>query len=317
MRTIPIARVCWTLLLSGITWQQIPAAGPVDVLAGTPAYAHGRTDNELMATHGSCRLTDIRHFALLTARSWDLLAWRSAGDYYGFGYDGNGNGLWPEYRMLLEIFVDGKKQSVLPATVAHQFDCRNTEGGTAQLQFRRIDMMMATLQWITAWRCRNVTDRTVEVRCRLSLSDDKNLAKTLAASADGHLIFQDRYTSHLAAFDRKPEVEVAGARIAMTWKADVAPGKDCSVCLALRPDWAEAYEDVKRPLREDVGYKYKGSRHDPRVLPKVQQLEFQAAARLLGLPAAGLNWPDIVKISGVKQQRLYAPMPTLAGLPPA
>ena len=317
MKTIALPLLCCAFLLNGMAPQPSPAAESTGAAADGPRYAHGRTDDKLMATYGTCLQSDIRDFSLLTARSWDVLAWQTAGDYCGFEYDGDGSGAWPEYRMTLEIFIDGKKQRVRVDRVSQQFDCRGVEGGTDQVRFRRVDLMMATLQWITAWQCRNATDRPVRLQYRVSVSDDRQLAKKLTASSDGHLIFQDKHVSHLAAFDRKPEINVDGPKIMMSWSTILAPGAEYAVCLALRPGWAEAYEDGKRPLRVDVGYRYQCSKHDCRVLPKVQELEFQAAARLLGLPGARLSWPDISRISESKQRRLYAPMPELTGLPPA
>ena len=316
MKTIALPFLSCVFLLNSMAQQQSPAAESRRAAVDGPQYAHGRTDDKLMATYGTCRQTDIRHFSLLTTRSWDVLAWQSAGDYCGFGDDGDGSP-WPEYRMTLEIFIDGKKQTVRIDRVAHQFDCRDAEGGTDQIRFRRVDLMMATLQWVTAWQCRNVTDRPLRLQYRVSLSDSEQLVKELTASSDRHLIFQDKHVSHLAAFDRKAEINVEGPKITMSWGTTVAPGAEYPVCLALRPGWAEAYEDMKRPLRGNVGYRYKCSKHDCRVFPKVQELEFQAAAKLLGLPGAGLNWPDVSRMIAIKQQRLYAPMPELTGLPPA
>ena len=129
-----------------------PTAYPT-CLEGRPL--NGRTDTQLMATFGSCGQTDIRHFALLTAKSWDVLTWHSAGNYCGFEYEGTGmypdpkpSGNWPEYQLALEIFVNGQRQGVTPGEIIQQFDCRRTAGAGGKIEFHRLDMMLATLQWV-------------------------------------------------------------------------------------------------------------------------------------------------------------------------
>lgn len=280
----------------------------------------GRTDIQLMATYGSCRQTDIRHFALLTVESWDALTWRSAGDFTGFEYEGTGmfpdlkpSGRWPTYRTALEIFVDGKRQEVTTGKISQQLDCRQTTGSSDAVEFQRLDMMLASLQWASAWQCRNRSDKPVMIEYRVVVSDDLNKAKSLADSTTRHVIVQDDYVSHLMCFDRKPEIKVAGTEVAMTWKETVAPGKTSAVSLAFRPSWSEAHENVQ-PLR-DIGQRFTTQQWRPQELLVCQQSEWRAAMALMGLPEAELNWSELAKAAEAKDRLLHENMPRLTGLP--
>src|SRR5690606_12503739 len=109
-----------------------------------------RTDKERMETYGTCYFTDFRHHTWLKKPSWDTVTWQSIGGRNAANDEDFRNTYGPEFKLQLEVFVDGKKQEIVLDTIAQQMDVRTTKGGSEKLAFERIDMILASLQWATA-----------------------------------------------------------------------------------------------------------------------------------------------------------------------
>jgi hypothetical protein len=273
---------------------------------------HGRTDCEMMEAYGACFLTDFRHHSLLISDTWNSLAWQSIG-YLHAANDEEYRKTWgPKYQLSLQIFVDAVPQLVIPGETTHQFDCRTINGSTEHLAFQRIDMLLASLQWVSAWKCRNMAGSEVEIEYHVILSDDQNLAKTLVEKTDRHLIVQDSFISYLVAFDRKPEISTNATTVTLSWKERIAPQKDFSVSLGFRSGWGEP--DVDKTRSSSMNYN-KCTKLSTPDLVKTREVEFHVASAMLGLPKVQLEWDDLAKLAEVKQRYLNKSMPRLTGFP--
>ena len=90
---------------------------------GRPRYVNNRTDNDLVATYGTCYLNDFRFFTMLHQDEWDLLRWETIGNAVMAHRTWRN---WP-YEQHLNVQVDGV--NVLPGSmkvdeVEQQFDFR-------------------------------------------------------------------------------------------------------------------------------------------------------------------------------------------------
>jgi hypothetical protein len=140
---------------------QTPAAGGS---AGheSPRILNGRTDTNLTATYGTCFEDEFRHFALLDVPRWDRIRWAACGNLYA----GKLTTVWsagePEYSQTLHLSIDGRAVSendLRIKQIEHQFDFRRVEGETDSIEFRRIDTVISSLQWITGFTLTNKTDK--------------------------------------------------------------------------------------------------------------------------------------------------------------
>lgn len=288
-------------------------ASGVEPLSGIGAAPiNGRTDTELSESYGTCLLADFRHHSWLTAQSWNSLAWQSTGCLSAANDSKYRHSLGPEYRLKLELLIDGKPRDIVPATITQQFDCRTLAGAADQISFARMDMMLASLQWASAWKCRNTTKRDLPVEYKVTFSDDRNLPKSLVKTAGHYLIAQDDFISHLVAFDSKPEISVKDKIITLSWKRTLAPQKDFAVCLGFRSGWGKAEVDKSKPGPMNFNI---CAKLVPAELAQVYEEEFTACARLLKEPKARLDWSGLSKLAAAKQELLRDTMPRLTGFP--
>jgi hypothetical protein len=276
------------------------------------ADARGRSDKELLPTYGTCHLGDFRHHSCLTAEAWDALAWQSVGFLHAANDENYRNTFGPRYRLSLEILADGRPQHVTPQHITQQLDCRTTAGTADAVDFQRIDMLVASLQWITAWQCRNTTSKDLEIEFRATLTDDHQLARSILDMAEGHMIVTDTFVSHLLAFDRKPRLVLYKSEMSLAWTATVPAGRECAVCLAIRPGWGQSDVDKARSTAMNYNTCRKLAADE---LAAAFAAEFPAATAEIGVPGARLTFADMAKLAAAKQQRLARMMPRLCGFP--
>jgi len=117
-------------------------------------FVNNRTDNDLVATYGTCYLNDFRFFTMLHQDEWDLLRWETIGNAVMAHRTWRN---WP-YEQHLDVQVDGV--SVLPGSmnvdeVEQQFDFRKITVSSPLVKIKRLDMMMSARQWITAIQVTN------------------------------------------------------------------------------------------------------------------------------------------------------------------
>ena len=178
---LEMASFCRSLLIlpSVLSWSLASGTVVAEGLSGTIYHNH-RTDTKLIATYGSCYADEFRHVALLDASRWDETRWTVAGNLYAghAKYLGITSFDWPlgspNYARKLTLSVNGEKIStdaMQIEEVEHQFDFRKIAGETDAIALEKADIVISSLQWITAFKLHNKTDQDCHVTLELETTD--------------------------------------------------------------------------------------------------------------------------------------------------
>jgi len=275
---------------------------------------NGRTDNDLVATMGTCYLEDFRFFTMLHQDSWDLLRWETIGNAV---LDHRTWRNWP-YEQCLRVLIEGRSvspQQVRLEQVEQQFDFRMVHLASPSVRIERLDMMVSARQWTTALRVTNPKARPVNASVEIEWTDKNKGALDVAPWSDGAT------EGFVYAIADGPPILVAlgaggtwekpgNAEIRSCWNVILDPGQTIVLDLDVHIGWAAL------PEYRNSGPGIPASR-DQAVLDRRNDREgFCQIAEGLGVSPVTNQWHVLLEICQARRRYLYDRMPRLRGFDP-
>jgi len=273
-------------------------------------YVNDRTDCELVATFGTCHLTDFRFFTMLRQESWDLLRWESLGNavqaHRGWNH-------WP-YEQRLRVRVNQSDVADLAQVdeVEQQFDFRRVKVSSPLVRLERIELMATARQWLTAIRVTNPLSISADIvlelewarrnagPVRLRAHPDPGTSGFVYSIANGPPILVT--TGEEITWEKRG----AGA-VSSRWKASLKSGQSLTVIFDVHVGWSA----MARYDEEGAG---QPSTDPQAAADRISDWNGFAAVNLaLGAKVDTRRWEDLRQLCDVRRSYLYSRMPRLQG----
>jgi hypothetical protein len=281
-------------------------------LAGT-RFVNNRTDNDLVATYGTCYLSDFRFFTMLHQDEWNLLRWETIGNAVMAHRTWRN---WP-YEQHLNVQVDGV--TILPGSmkvdeVEQQFDFRQITISSPQVRITRLDMMVSARQWITAMQVTNPKSILSKITIRFDWTEKDKRVLDIRPWSD-----KESEGFAYSIIDGPPIIVSIGANgkwekqgetgVSNLWELNLNAGETRTLDLNVHIGWTNIPE-----------YKDQG----PGVIASDQQAtidrwsdrEGYRQKVLQGIKSLSSDWADLQQICESRRHYLYDRMPRLIGVEP-
>ena len=289
--------------------------GTMTVSGGSSTrFLNHRTDNDLVATLGTCYQSDFRFFTMLQQEAWDFLRWESMGNAVQAHRTWDH---WP-YEQHLHVRVndaDVPSDSLQVEQVEQQFDFRRVEVSSRLVKIERLDMMRSPRQWTTALRVTNLLSAAAKLAVEFEWTGKGNPPLEVQPWSD-----QDAKGFAYAIADGPPILVAVGSggtwekkgetAVGNRWEISLKPGEARELALNVHIGWAvlPEYKDKGPGDRSTVEQAVADRRSDAE--------GFRRVTAGLGVGSAGEQWADLEEICEARRRYLYERMPRLQGFDP-
>lgn len=277
-------------------------------------FVNNRTDNDLVATLGTCYQNDFRFFTMLQQESWDFLRWETLGNAV---FEHRTWNHWP-YEQRLHVQVndaDVPPDSAHVDDVEHQFDFRLVNVSSPSVKIERLDMMVSARQWTTALRVTNPQGTPAKVAVEFEWTGRNTTPLDVRPwsdqGAEGFAYSIADGPPMLVAMGAKGTWEKKGdTAVRNRWLVNLKAGEATTLDLNVHIGWA-ALSGYK-----DRGPGERSTDQQAAIDRRADREGFRQVNAALGISSVSDRWPDLQKICEARRHYLYDRMPRLQGFEP-
>lgn len=294
-----------------------PPAGPVANGRRDPVAArhtNERTDNDLVATLGTCYQNDFRFFTMLRQEAWDFLRWETLGNAVLEHRSWNN---WP-YEQRLRVQVNDAEissDSLRPDQVEHQFDFRRVKVSLRSVNIERLDMIVSARQWTTALRLNNPLNTGARIVVQYEWTgrnkepldvrpwpdqDDKGFVYAITNGPPILVTIGANGT-----YERKGDTTVVNR-----WEVDLKAGETTTLDLDVHIGWASLSG------HRDKGPGERSTDKQAAIDRRADREGFRRVMTELSVSSVSNHWADLQTICEARRHYLYDRMPRLQGFEP-